>query len=478
MSMSRTIARNTVFQIGGEIISRLASFVLYAVMARTLGQVGFGEFTVAFSLATLLVMLAGAGTEPILTRETARDREAVHHLFWNAIGLKLVLGLACVAVGVLISFVGHYDAQVRLSVPLLGIAALIEVISKSVHATFLGFDDMRPAATGLVLQRFVTAASGVIALLLGGSIVVVSVLFVAGAAIGLAYLLSTLLTRVVRPRFEVSLANTWRILLVSAPIGMGAVFNAVLFRVDTVILSLFKSEAVVGLYGASYRLLDATLFFSYAFVAALMPSFSRLSRTSKPTLAETYSSGIKILVSVLFPIGMTFVLFATPLLRLVYGQSFTGGATALQLLGGTAALYGFAYMSASLLVGRDRQRVIPWITGAVALENIALNVTLIPRFSLNAAAFATTVTELTRGALMTAFAVRETGPMSAFRIAVGPLTGCAAMGLVALAVGTGLVAIPVAVIVYATTLFLVERALFPADVRMLRDVALRRGGPA
>src|SRR5437588_11872382 len=111
MSVSRAVARNTGFQIGGEIASRVASLALYAVMARELGKTGFGSFTVAFSIATLLVILAGAGTESVLTRETARDRGAVHHLFWNAIGLKLVLGVVCIAVGVAVSLVSHYGAD-------------------------------------------------------------------------------------------------------------------------------------------------------------------------------------------------------------------------------------------------------------------------------------------------------------------------------------------------------------------------------
>jgi O-antigen/teichoic acid export membrane protein len=474
MSISRVVARNTGFQVVGEIASRAASLALYAVMARELGKTGFGSFMVAFSIATLLVIVAGAGTESVLTRETARDRGAVHHLFWNAIGLKLVLGVVCIAVGVMVSLVGPYGSEVRLSVPLLGIAALIEVTSKSVYATFLGFDDMRPVATSLVLQRFITASTAIVALLLGAGVVAVSLLFVVGACVGLAYASRTLFVRVVRPRFQVSVAGTWSLLLLSAPIGMGAVFNAVLFRIDSVILSLYKSEAVVGLYGAAYRLLDATLFLTYAFVAALLPSFSRLNRTSSPTVGETYSSGVKILVAALFPIGTAFVLFAEPLLRVVYGQPFTSGATALRLLGGTVALYGFAYISASLLVGQDRQRVIPWVTGAVAVENVALNVALIPRYSLNGAAFATTITELTRATLMTSFAVKETGRISMFRVATGPVTGCAAMGLVALAFGSGLVEIPLAAAAYVMTLFAVERVLFPGDMRLLLDAVLRR----
>ncbi len=474
MSTSRVIARNTAAQVAGEVLSRVASLGLYVVMARALGRTGFGEFTVALSLSTLLLVLAGAGTESLISRETARDREQLHHLLWNANAIKLVLGTIAIAIAVVVSMVGHYSADVRVAVPLLGAAALIELLSKNLYAVFVGVDDMRPGALSLVLQRSITAAAGITALVLGAGIVAVAVIFIAGALVGLAYSSRALGRRVGKPRREVSVSAARRLLLVAAPIGVAAVFNAVLFRVDTVILSLMKSEAAVGLYGAAYRVLDSTLFLSYAFVAALVPSLSRLTPQSSPTVGETYEFGAKILATALFPLGVGAALFAGPVVRLVYGAGFTEAATALRLLGGTIALYGFSYLSSVLLVSQDRQRLMPWITGAVAVENIVLNVLLIPRYSFDGAAFATTVTELTRATVLIAFCVGTTGRISPLRIAAGPALGCGAMGLVTLLVGTGPVGIAAAVVAYPLTLLVAEHRLFPGDVRRLLDSVLRR----
>jgi hypothetical protein len=73
--------------------------------------------------------------------------------------------------------------------------------------------------------------------------------------------------------------------------------------------------------------------------------------------------------------------------------------------------------------------------------------------------------------------LRLTGPVSLRRIVSGPLAGCAAIGLVALAAGTGLAALLVAALAYPLVLVAVERALYPADVRLLRDT-LRVASPA
>jgi hypothetical protein len=55
--------------------------------------------------------------------------------------------------------------------------------------------------------------------------------------------------------------------------------------------------------------------------------------------------------------------------------------------------------------------------------------------------------------------------------------GCLAIGAVALVAGTGLVALVVSGVVYALVLLAVERRLFPADVRLMRDT-LRVASPA
>ena len=44
------------------------------------------------------------------------------------------------------------------------------------------------------------------------------------------------------------------------------------------ILSQLKGNDAVGFYGVAYRLLESTLFITYTFVAALLPTLSRLDR--------------------------------------------------------------------------------------------------------------------------------------------------------------------------------------------------------
>ncbi len=70
---------------------------------------------------------------------------------------------------------------------LLSIAAVVELIAKTLYATFQAFDDMRPVATCLALQRVSTAAIGIPVLLLGGGLLPVSIVYLACALLTLGY---------------------------------------------------------------------------------------------------------------------------------------------------------------------------------------------------------------------------------------------------------------------------------------------------
>jgi O-antigen/teichoic acid export membrane protein len=471
LTQADVIVRNAAVGVAAEVVSKLTSVVLYAVMARELGQDGFGQFTFAISLCMLLLVLAGPGTNDILTREIARDRSTVPSLLWSAISVKSALGVPSVALAYAFAVIGGYDSEVQVAIVLLGFYQLFETVSKSLQATFLGYDDLRPVAKALLLQRTSTTAIGIATLLAGGGLVAISGVFLLGAVIAAVYLFQQLIAFRGWVPVTLSLSAAKHLYVLAFPLGLSVVFTTILFRVDAIILASFESDAIVGLYGAAFRVLESTLFISWTFVSALMPTLARGGEGHQ----AAFQGGAKVLFAVSMPIGLTFALFAEPIMRILYGPDYVDGATALRLLGVTAILFGLSHLAQTTLVTQDRQRIIPWLTGAFALENIALNFALIPRFSLEGAALATSVTEATRCIVM--FLLARPGRISIVRIGVGPLAaGLVMVGIWAIGL-PGLVALVLAPVAYAVTLYLIEARLYPADLRLLKETVLRRRPP-
>jgi O-antigen/teichoic acid export membrane protein len=476
MSLVHTIARNTWMRAGADALGKVASLAFYAVMARELGQTGFGAFTLALALALVLTTVAGFGTDEILARTVARDRATAPRILNDALTINVVLGMVAVLGAVAFAFVAGYDAEVRAAVALLAVATVVELAAKSVYATFQGHDDMGPVAASLVIQRWVTAIVGVVAMLLGAGVVTVSAVYLGGALLAFAYAA----LRLAQLRIEVSRAlspgGARALLGASLALGITAIVQMVLWRVDAVLLSLLDGNVAVGVYGVAYRLLESTLFVTFSLSAALMPTLSRASRESTPSLGEAFEGGVKLTVAALLPLGAVFALFPEPILRLIYGSEFDAAVGPLRWLAGATVIYGVGYLSATLLIAQGRQGLLPWFAGAVLVLNVALNLLLIPAYSYNATAAVTSLSELLLAAACVTAVVRLSGPVSVSRIAAGPMTGCLAIGAVALVAGTGLAALALAGVAYALVLVAVEWRLFPADVRGLRN-SLRLASP-
>lgn len=473
----RRVARNTGAQIIGDVLARLALLVLYVVMGRVLGSDGLGAFTLAISVV-LFVEIAGFGTDLLVTREVARERSAVDRLFWNTTAIKLALGGLGIGLALAFGQIAGYDSTVKVTVALMAAAKIVELLSNTIYSTLRGIEDMVPVAVGVFLQRALTAAAGSVALIVfDAGVVAVAAGWLASCIVTLGFMTLVLIRRQVRPRMAMSGRAARHVLVEAAPLGFTLVLIAVLARIDVMILSLFETNAAIGLYGAAYRLFEGTFFISAAFGIAAFPVLSRLGRSTRPTVRSAFDLSFKALATVLLPLGLVLVLFGGEIITAVFGPDFSDAATATRLLGIAIPLHGLFILAALAVTSQDHQRVIPWVTGLVLLENVGLNLALIPPHGLNGAAAAMVVSEATLTLVLMFFAVRSVGGLSMVRVSAGALAGCAGMVAAALALGEGVTGLAVGICQYPLVVLVVERIYFKEDMALLVH-ALRRGVPA
>lgn len=475
-SASRILA-NTAWRALADAGSKVASVALYVVMARELGDAGFGVFTFAFMYVTIFTSLARFGQDTVLVREVARDHTLVDRYFANTVALKLALSVPVGALAIALLIATGASRETLAVAALLGAAVTVEAVIGTAFAVYQAFEELRWVAVVLIAQRFLTAAAGIAALLAGAGVVAVAAIYLGGALVALVLGLAIQFRRVARPRLHVAPTMWGALMRAAVPLGIAGVFGIILFRVDTVILAAFEPAAVVGDYGAAYRLFEATLFLGWSIGAAVYPVLSRLD--DRKALATIYRGAVKLAVAATLPLAVGAAVLAEPLVELLYGAEFDEAATALQLLAPAIALFPVTYVTSLLLVARGRQRFIAVLYGAVTAVNIALNLVLIPEFSLNGAALATSLTEALVVLFSVALGVRLVGGISAPRVLAGPLVASATAGVaMALLSSSFWLAAAAGGLVYLAVLVLVERLAFPEDARAVWMLARRREVPA
>jgi len=471
----RSILANTGYRLLADVGSKVASLVFFVVMARELGESQFGVFTFALTFVILATTLGNFGQDAVLTREVARNRSRFSGYFANTLAVKIVLATASLTVAVGVAAVAGIEQETLEALLLLGPAVTLELLMATCFASYQAFERLEFIPIALISQRFVTSAVGIVALLSGAGVVAVSAIYLGGSALGFGLALWFLVRKIARPRLDVEPRRWLPLMRASLAIGLAGVFAVVLFRIDTVMLAAFEPKDVVGDYGAAYRLLEATLFVAWSVGAATYPVFSRLTTASDPPVGAVFQRSLKLAVALTLPLAAGALVLAGPIVQVLYGSSYEDAETALRLLAPAIALYPVCYVTSYLLVSQDRQRVMTWIYGLVALENVLANLVLIPWLSLDGAALGTSISQLLVAVAVVAFAQRTIGRIGWARIAGGPVvaTFLAAVTMVALQDELA-VAVAAGTAVYVVTLALFERLLFPDDARAVLNLLPRR----
>jgi O-antigen/teichoic acid export membrane protein len=422
------------------------------------------------SLSQLVLVFAEMGSQDLIAREVSRNRDSVHDLFYNFLMMRnLVLVVLWMGVCGVVAISGYsFDEQVAIALIAAGTAVGLQ--TNTYFAVFQAHERNEFIASTLVLQRGVTACVGIAVLLLGGGLIISAAIYCVGTLGGQLAAYFFLHRKVIKPRRQINLDRWMPLIRASVPLGLVSLAYFALIRLDATLLGFLKggggNSSEVGIYGAAYRLVDATMFISWSFGGAMVPWLARHREGSgSMTLARGYELGLKALTAMLLPIGTAYLVLAGPLINTLYGPSYADAAAPLRWLGGMTVLYGINSFVAVLVVQRKHPGDFARPVAFVIAQNLIFNLILIPRYGATGAAFNAVFSGLLLAIWTSRRAVRRIGHVNFFRVFAAPLLASAAMaGAIHLA-GASLGVLPIAAgaVAYGTTFILVERFVFPRD---------------
>ncbi|MBC7859425.1 MAG: oligosaccharide flippase family protein, partial [Burkholderiaceae bacterium] len=272
--------------------------------------------------------------------------QGVDRLFYDALVLKV--GAALVAAGLAVGIVAllGYSKEVQLLVLLLGVLQALGLATTSAQTIFQTYEQMDYYFYATVPRTIVSALAGLAVIGLGGGIVAVCVAFVVVGALGTAFAFAIMFRWFVRPRREVRFDRlpglAWR----AAPLGVQEALGQVTFRIDIVLLSLLTTSAVVGAYGAGYRILEATLFLAWSVATSVLPMYSYLDRSSRPSLDRVFGASIKFALVLVVPIAVTLFVCSRAVVDLLFGLDEYGETVgALRWLALAIAVYPVGHLA-------------------------------------------------------------------------------------------------------------------------------------
>ncbi len=104
----------------------------------------------------------------------------------------------------------------------------------------------------------------------------------------------------------------WKPTIKQSFLTITSIFNVLVFRLDSVLLSIMSGMEAVGFYNAAFRLMEALYSFSSSIYHCHIPCFSILHSSSKKPLKTAYVKSFKYLTILSLPIAVGITLLAEP----------------------------------------------------------------------------------------------------------------------------------------------------------------------
>lgn len=382
-----TLARNTVWMFLGQGLRLLIQAGYFIIIAHRLGAEQYGAFMAVTALVAILSPFIGVGTDKLLIKHVARNREVLDEYFGNGFLMNVVTGCLGVVLVFAISSLLLPSTIARSTVLMVGLADLIfyRIINLAACA-FQALEKLSRTAEMHVLvsaTRFLGIAS-VVLLRIRPTAEAWS--FIYAAATAVAALLCGLRLRAIIEHWKFSLRK------LKQEVAEGFFFSAsesaktINNDVDKTMLARLSTLDANGIYAAAYRLVDVSFIPVSSLIWAAYPAFFRHGQ-NRIKGAYAYARQLlprSLAFSSLVCIGL---IIGAPVVPRILGAQYIRTVEALRWLAILPLFKTVQYFLADSLTGAGHQGLRTLLQAAVAILNVLVNLWIIPRYSWRGAAW-------------------------------------------------------------------------------------------
>ncbi len=403
----QTIFKNTFWLAIAEGSSRLMTFVLFIYVARILGATEYGKFSYALAAIGLFNIFLDFVSPQIITREFAQDKDKEKE-YSSITSLKIIFGIGSLILIFVGSFFVTQDLILRKVIWILSAYYFLLGFLEIFYAFLRARQLMEYESFAKILDGFLTAAFGLFAIIYFPSIENLSYAYLFEGLALLAFVLLFFHYKIYKISFGWNKAVFKRIFLLSWPIALVGITASVYNQIDSFMMGYWGLMAENGWYNAAFKI-TRMVFIPMALVSqSFYPAQSKIFKASKEEFQKIWNSHMEIMVLLAMPILIGGLVLAPKIINFFYGQAYNPAILAFQILIVTVAIIFIYEAFRQVLIVANQQKKLFWVVLAGAIINIALNLVLIPKFSLYGAAIATVFTHILISLLLVGFTIKYT----------------------------------------------------------------------
>ena len=474
MSSSKKIIKNTLVIFLGQIFQFLLSVIFVAVIARKLGDDGYGKYSFAVGFSGIFMVLADIGLNSLAFRDIARDKSTSEKYLGNIIIIKLALSITTFVIMLIFINCISSSYQIRFIVYCIGAYIILTEFTQLFRFTFYAFEKMVYGMLVTILDRFLLVLIGTVILLNKPDIRVFSMMFIFVGIFSWLFSFLICIKKFSVPKIEVDF-KFWMYLFKEAiPLGIMIFFTAIYQKVNITILSTYKGNSETGWYSASFNFYIQMSMIATAIVTAVFPRLSYIAVSGKELLLPMYQKCLRYLIILAMPFMVGMIVLADKIILLIYGSDFVNSVFTFKIIALALVFSLCNILLWSVLVVINKQIISALNLGLTLIGLIMLDIIFIPRWGYIGATVAQVGADIILFLISFYFVSKYIGFIPIHKILAKPLLASLGMGIVIFMFKEAALffVIPFGGGIYFALLYL-TKGLLEEDIQLINNIFIK-----
>ncbi len=429
MRLSTKVAYNTIVQIGSKVISTILGLLAVAIMTRSLGRAGFGEYTTIITFLSFFGIAIDFGltliTSWMISQKGADEEKIINNLF----SLRFFTALVFLSIAPLVVIFFPYSDAVKIGV----LITTLSFFFISLNQIFVGFfqtklrmDKVSIAEVASRIVLFVgvfwVAKEGF------GLLGFMNVVVLAGAV---SFLIQFIfLRKFIKIKFAFDFSLWKYIIKKTWPFAVTIIFNMLYLKTDTLVLSLVKSDEEVGVYGATYKVIEVLTMIPFMFAGIILPIITtNWSNGNFDFFKKVLQKSFDLMFIIIIPVVIGAQFLSESIMVVVAGEEFREAGSVLRVLIVAGGLVFVSCLLSHIIVAIGKQKEIIWTYVFTGVTSVIGYFIFIPKYSYFGAAGVTIYAELIITLLISFYIIKFTKFFPKFKVMFKALLASLVMGV-------------------------------------------------
>lgn len=383
-----TVARNSAFVMGTQVLMKALSFLFSIYVVRRLGDEYFGRYSGVMAFVAIFAIFSDLGMAPYMLREIARDRKNVYWLLPNVVALRMMLSGLVVVAATATAFLLGKEQDMVLGILIGSCGLFLYAAQGPLDSVLMAWERLDYTSIAALLNQVVFLGLGTLFLLSGAGFIGLLMASLVGVAT-MGLLEAWVLFREIKFGDLTFSPRQWRKLVRAAlPFGVSGLSFSLQGRFDSVLMSIMLTNAAVGWYNVPLQLISMLMLLAQSVCSAMFPSLTRAHSQDPGSIYGIVHRSLKYLLMLSLPIAVGGTVLADQLIVTLYTEEFVNSIPLMRILIWTLPLLFLSELMGALIMVLREEKAGARVNITNALFSVGLSLGLVPTTGVIGAAAA------------------------------------------------------------------------------------------